>query len=121
MKLLKVVMCSLAMFVSSADRTAEAGEEIPVHLEIVADSSNHIVAQIEVESGTNGRDLMERLFKMDYMDATRRFVIGIAGFKAVPKQKQFWKLEIDGKASDLGIAEIVIKQATRMRWTIVEM
>jgi hypothetical protein len=95
-------------------------QKIRVQIQIVADSSNSLQANLEVPVGASARDLMDRLFIMSYMDATRRFVTGIAGFSASPKEKKFWKLEIDGKASEGGIAEIKINQPMQIRWVIAE-
>lgn len=97
---------------------AQASAALKVHIEIVADSSNHLVAHVQVAPNTNGRELMERLFKMEYMDFTKRFVVGIAGFKVSPREKQFWKLEIDGAEAQVGIAEVVLKHETRLRWSV---
>lgn len=91
---------------------------IDVHIEIVADSSNHITATVQTAPNTNGRDLMERIFKMEYMDFTKRFVVGIAGLRADSKERKYWKIEIDGAASQAGIAEIVIKKAARLRFSV---
>jgi len=97
---------------------AFSGDTVRVQIEIIPDSVNSIRAQLRVEVGTNGRDLMERLSTMEYMDATHRFVTGIAGFKAIPKAREFWKLEINGATSAVGVAEVVIDKPMRIRWGI---
>ncbi len=96
----------------------QTSSSFTAQIEIFADSSNHLSARVQVEPNTNGRDLMERLFKMEYMDFTKRFVVGIAGFKVSPREKQFWKLEIDGAEAQVGIAEVVIKRNMRLRWSV---
>ncbi|MDZ7359416.1 MAG: DUF4430 domain-containing protein [candidate division KSB1 bacterium] len=95
-----------------------ASPKIRVHIQIIADSSNSLQADVEVPVGTPARDLMERLFKMNYADFARRFVNGIAGFIISPREKKFWRLEIDGKASEVGIAEIKISKPMQIRWVI---
>ncbi len=97
---------------------AQTGSRVAVVVEIVADSANHLEARLEVPVGTTGRDLMDRLFKMEYADFTRRFVTGIAGFKADSRQRQFWKLEIDGEMAKVGIAEVIIEKPRRLRWVM---
>lgn len=96
----------------------QPAQQVAVEIEIVADSSNQLQARVQIAAGTNARDLMDTLFKMEYLDAGRKFVVGIAGFKAPPREKKFWRLEVEGAASPVGIAEIVIKRATRLRWQI---
>jgi len=91
-----------------------------VQIQIVADSANSLQANVEVPVGTPARDLMERLFKMNYVDFTRKFVSGIAGFTASAREKKFWRLEIDGKDSAVGIADIKINKAMQIRWVIAE-
>lgn len=98
----------------------ESSRKVRVQIQIIADSSNSLQADLEVPAGTSGRDLMDRLFKMNYVDVSRRFVTGIAGFPALPRENKFWKLEIDGKASDIGIAEIKISKPMLMRWVIAK-
>jgi hypothetical protein len=112
----KIFLLLLALFPLIA--LPQSPASLAVQIEIVADSSNRLSAHVQVEPNTNGRDLMERLFKMEYLDFTKRFVIGIAGFKASAKEKKFWKLEIDGVDSQVGIAEVVIKRNTRLRWSV---
>ncbi|NUO81100.1 DUF4430 domain-containing protein [candidate division KSB1 bacterium] len=96
--------------------TPQSARLVEVRIDVIADSSNHLEAVLQVAPDTNGRELLERLFKMEYVDFTKRFVTGIAGFKASPKEKKFWLLEVDGVAAEVGIAEIVIKQKTHLRW-----
>ena len=96
----------------------QASEKVVVIVEVVADSNNHINAQFEVQKGTNAREVMERLFKMEYQDVTRRFVTGIAGFQATSREKKFWKLEIEGEASPVGIADVKIERNLRLRWIV---
>ncbi len=112
----KTLLLFLLLFPFAA--LSQSSETIKVHLEVAADSSNRIMAEVQVAPNTNGRELMDRLFKMEYMDFTKRFVIGIAGFKVSPKEKKFWKLEIDGADSQIGIAEVLIKRETRLRWSV---
>lgn len=112
----KTVLLFLALF--SVVAHAQTNDAIKVHIEILADSSNRITAAVEVAPNTNARELLDRLFKMEYMDFTKRFVVGIAGFKVSPREKKFWKLEIDGTEAQVGIAEVVIKHETRLRWSV---
>lgn len=112
----KISLLLLLLLACSA--IAQSRNLVQVQLEVVADSSNHLTAHLQVEPNTNGRDLMERIFKMEYMDFTKRFVVGIAGFKAPPKEKKFWKLEVEGVASQVGIAEVLITRDTRLRWSV---
>lgn len=95
-----------------------ATPKVRVQIQIVADSSNSLQADIEVPIGTPARELMDRLFKMSYVDFSRRFVNGIAGFMIARGEKKFWRLEVDGKDSEVGIAEIKISRPLRMRWVI---
>ena len=92
--------------------------DVAVEIEIVADSSNTLRAQVRVPAGTNARDLMDKLFQMEYLDSSRKFVLGIAGYQARPREKKFWKLEVGGVASQVGVAEISLTGATRLRWVI---
>ncbi|MCG3121573.1 MAG: hypothetical protein ALAOOOJD_04728 [bacterium] len=104
----------------SDHRAAEsaAAPKVRVQIQIVADSSNALEADLTVPVGTPARDLMDRLFKMNYVDFRHRFVNGIAGFIIATGEKKFWQLEVDGKASEVGIAEIKITQPVRIRWVI---
>jgi hypothetical protein len=97
-----------------------ASQKIRVQIHVVADSSNSLLANVEAPTGTSARDLMDRLFKMSYADMTHRFVSSIAGFTANAKDKKFWKLEIDGKASEIGIAEVKIDKPMQIRWVMAE-
>ncbi len=99
-------------------KLANVSQGLAVEIEVVADSSNFLRAQVRAPEGTNARDLMEKLFTMDYLDADRKFVVGIAGFKVLPHEKKFWKLEVEGVASQVGVAEIVVTRATRLRWVM---
>lgn len=115
-RMLKIILPLLVLLPFVA--LPQSSTSLAVQIEIFADSSNQLSAHVQVEPNTNGRDLMERLFKIEYMDFTKRFVIAIAGFKASPKEKTFWKLEIDGVDSQIGIAEVAIKRNARLRWSI---
>jgi hypothetical protein len=95
-------------------------QKIRVQIQVIADSSNSLQADLEVPVGTPARDLMDRLFKMSYADFTHKFVNGIAGFAANARDKKFWGLEIDGKASEVGIAEIKINKPVQIRWVMTE-
>lgn len=97
---------------------AQTSNEVSVTIEIFADSTNHIAATLRVPAGANAREVMDRHFKMDYADFTHRFVTGIAGFKAAAKDRKFWKLEIDGETSQVGIAEVKITKPARLRWVM---
>lgn len=107
--------CFLLGWNSAAAQTAN---EVSVAMEIVADSTNHIEATVRVPAGASARVVMDKLFKMDYADFGHRFVTGIAGFEATAKERKFWKLEIDGKASQVGIADVKITKPVRLRWEI---
>lgn len=98
--------------------TNNATPKVRVQIQIIADSSNSLHADLEVPVGTPARDLMDRLFKMSYVDFSRRFVNGIAGFVIARGEKKFWRLEVDGKDSEVGVAEIKISRPLRMRWVI---
>lgn len=95
-------------------------QKVRVQIQVIADSSNSLQANVEVSVGASAREVMERLFKMSYADFAHRFVNGIAGFMVPPREKKFWRLEIDGKASEVGIAEIKIDRALQMRWVMAE-
>lgn len=95
-----------------------ASQKVRVQIQVIADSSNSLQADLEVPVGTPARDLMDRLFNMSYADFTHKFVNGIAGFTANARDKKFWSLEIDGKASEVGIAEIKINKAMQIRWVM---
>lgn len=95
-----------------------ATPKVRVQIQIIADSSNSLQADLVVPVGTPARDLMDQLFKMNYVDFRHRFVNGIAGFVITPREKKFWQLEVDGKASEVGIAEIKITQPMQIRWMI---
>ncbi len=97
-----------------------ASQKVRVQIHVVADSSNSLLANVEAPTGTSARDLMDRLFKMSYADMTHRFVSSIAGFTANAKDKKFWKLEIDGKASEIGVAEVKIDKPMQIRWVLAE-
>ncbi|MGH7455103.1 MAG: DUF4430 domain-containing protein [bacterium] len=97
-----------------------ASQKARVQIQVIADSSNSLQADLEVLVGTPARDLMDRLFKMSYVDFTHKFVNGIAGFTANARDKKFWSLEIDGKSSEVGIAEIKIDKPMQIRWVVAE-
>ena len=116
-----VGMVVLALFfwpVAAPAPSAQPAQEIAVTIEVVADSSNSLRAQVRVPEGTPARALMEKLFQMEYIDAGRKFVVGIAGFKVSPREKKFWKLEVEGAASSVGIADIVLRHRSHLRWVI---
>ncbi len=102
----------------AAEQTAS--QTVRVQIQVIADSSNSLQADLEVQVGTPARDLMDRLFKMSYADFTHKFVNGIAGFVANARDKKFWSLDIDGKASEVGIAEIKINKPMQIRWIMTE-
>lgn len=106
------------LLLSSHVAGAQSGTGVAVVVEIVADSANHLEARLQVPAGTNGRDLMDRIFKIEYAGFSRRFVTAIAGFKADSRQRQFWKLEIDDKTAMVGIAEVIIQKPMRLRWSL---
>jgi hypothetical protein len=111
----------IALAENGAAQTASAtNQKVRVQIQIVADSSNFLQATLEVPPGASARDLMDRLFKMSYADLMHRFVNGIAGFSAPAREKKFWKLEIDGKDSEVGIAEIKINKPMQIRWVLAE-
>ncbi len=119
MTIIIIAATTLALNKNSAGKdTQTAAQKVRVQIQIIADSSNSLQADVEVPTGTPARDLMERLFKMNYADFARRFVNGIAGFIVSPREKKFWRLEIDGKASEVGIAEIKISKPMQIRWVI---
>jgi len=95
-----------------------AAEKVRVQIQVVADSSNSLQADIEAPIGASAREIMERLFKMSYADFSHRFVNGIAGFMIARGEKKFWRLEVDGKGSEVGIAEIKISRPVQIRWVI---
>jgi len=95
-------------------------QKVRVRIQVMADSSNFIQANVEVAAGTSARDLMDRLFKINYVDFTHRFVNGIAGFMVGPREKKFWRLDIDGEASEVGIADVKINKPMRIRWVMAE-
>jgi hypothetical protein len=103
---------------SGSEQTASP--KVRVQIQVIADSNNTLQADLEVPIGTPARDLMDRLFKMSYADFTHKFVNGIAGFTANARDKKFWSLEIDGKASEVGIAEIKLDKPMRIRWVMTE-
>jgi hypothetical protein len=97
-----------------------AGQKVRIQIQVIADSSNSMHADLEVPVGTPARDLMDRLFKMSSADFSHKLVNGIAGFTANARDKKFWSLEIDGKASEVGIAEIKIDKPMQIRWMMAE-
>src|SRR5262245_24626075 len=113
---------ALLLFVCNSSlpssKSSAVAQGVAIEIEIVADSSNSLGARVQVAEGTNARDLMEKLFKMEYLDSGRKFVVAIAGFKAPPREQKFWKLEVDGTGSQVGIAEILIRRPMRLRWVV---
>ncbi|MFQ5632440.1 MAG: DUF4430 domain-containing protein [bacterium] len=71
-----------------------------------------------VEAGANARDLMEKLFQIDYADRGKKFIKGIAGFQTRRFKREYWALEVDGEYSKLGIAEIVLQRNTKIVWRL---
>ncbi|MGH7495346.1 MAG: DUF4430 domain-containing protein [bacterium] len=119
--MLRWLISAILLLVCGSQRPsicAEVTQGVAVEIEIVADSANSLAARVQVSAGTAARDLMERLFKIEYLDSGRKFVVSIAGYKAPPREQKFWKLEVDGTASQVGIAEIVLNRPTRLRWVI---
>jgi len=94
-------------------------QNVAVEIEVQADSSNYLHAHVIVTAGTPARDLMESLFTVTYLDAARKFVVGIAGFQAPARERKFWRLEVEGRASEVGIAEIMITRGMHLRWMLV--
>lgn len=113
----RILLC-LFLALPAMSAISQTVNTVGVHVEVIADSSNRITAELQIAPNTNGRDLMERLFKMEYMDFSRRFVVGVAGFRADAKQRKYWKIEIDGAASQVGLAEIVLIKDARLRFSI---
>lgn len=116
-----LIIAGLGMIPSQTLTTPKnnaAPPKVRVQIQVIADSSNSLQANIEVPAGTSARDLMERLFKMSYVDFSHRFVNGIAGFMIARGEKKFWRLEIDGKDAEVGIAEIKINNPIQLRWVI---
>jgi hypothetical protein len=115
---------TLELFVSCKNESGSTGQtasqQVRVQIEVIAGSGNSLQADLAVPVGTSARDLMERLFKMSYVDGSHKFVNGIAGFTASPQEKKYWRLEIDGKDSEVGIAEIKIDKTMRIRWVAEE-
>ena len=91
---------------------------VPVQIEVVADSLNVIHAKVMVEPNTPAREVMGRLFQMKYASWRKAFVVGIAGFEADKRKRQYWALSINGDYANVGIAEIRIKKATTIRWEL---
>lgn len=122
-RFLKIAVIAAAAVVATGKnandlRAQSTNHRIRVQIHIVADSSNFLQADVQVPAGTSARDLMDRLFQMVYVDFARKFVRGIAGFTAPPREKKFWRLEIDGKDSEVGIADIKINKAMQIRWVM---
>ncbi|MFQ5632184.1 MAG: DUF4430 domain-containing protein [bacterium] len=90
--------------------------KITVTIEIIADSSNTITASVTAEPGTNARDLLEKLFQIDYADRGKKFINGIAGFQTRRFKREYWALEVNGEYSKIGIAEIVLQKSTKIVW-----
>jgi len=111
-----LLIIPIALLAGQKDNPAH--QKVRVQIQVVADSSNSLLANIEVPVGTSAREIMERLFKMGYADFSQRFVNGIAGFMIARGEKKFWRLEVDGKAAEVGIAEIKISKPVQIRWVI---
>lgn len=90
-----------------------------VSIEVIADSANTLSASVMVEPGTNARDLMEKLFQMEYADSGRKFVKSIAGFGPRRFKREYWSLEIDGDYAQVGIAEIRVEKSMKLVWRLV--
>jgi len=112
------ILCIIPIGIFADKKNNATTQKIRVQIQVFADSSNSLQANVEVPVGTPARDLMDRLFKMSYADFSHRFVNGIAGFMITRGEKKFWRLEVDGKDSEVGIAEIKISRPMRMRWVI---
>ena len=108
------VICCLSIFASAG----RAADRVSIIIEVFADSANHLTLHRQVETGTNARDLMDTIFKMDYQDIGRKFVVAIAGLAVRSQERQFWQLEIDGQMSSVGIADVRITKPMRIRWQI---
>jgi hypothetical protein len=111
-----ILFCSLAWSGKNSNVAATQNKEVAVTIRIVADSLNTIEASIIVAPGTNARDLMERLFQVDYADHGRKFIKALAGFETRRFKREYWSLEIDGAYSEVGIAEIVLNKETQIVW-----
>lgn len=92
--------------------------KVAVSITIIADSVNTLSASVMVEPGTNARDLMEKLFQVEYADRGKKFVKGIAGFGPRLGQRAYWALEIDGAYAQVGIAEATIDKRTKLLWRL---
>ena len=109
-------LIQIILFAGKKENAAD--QKVRVQIWVVADSSNSLQADIEAPVGVSGREIMERLFKMSYADFSQRFVNGIAGFTIARGEKKFWRLEVDGKASEVGIADLKISKPVQIRWVI---
>lgn len=97
-----------------AGTAARAG--IRIHIAVVADSLNVLRADVHVAPGTNARDLMVRLFQVEFADRGRKFVKSIAGFPARALRREYWALEVNGEYAKAGIAELELTGAATIVW-----
>lgn len=116
MKLLILSLTGLCLPLALQPVQQETAAMVRVHIEIIADSSNTLQAQVEAPRGEKAQALLDRLFRAGYADAGKKFVNEIAGFRADGRRRQFWALEINGELAKVGIAEIVLQEDTHIRW-----
>jgi hypothetical protein len=73
-----------------------------------------------VETDTNARDLIEKLFQVEYADRGKKFIKGIAGFRTRRFKREYWSLEVNGEYSEVGIAEMVLQENSRIVWRLTK-
>jgi len=87
-----------------------------IQFEIIVDDTNSIQALIQAMAGENARDVMKRLFSVEFAGSDEKFITSIAGFKADTNRKEYWGLQVNGETSMVGIAEIIIQDGMHLRW-----
>jgi len=112
-----VLICLSETALPAKPLKSQAPATYPVRIRVIADSLNQLQATVQVQAGTNARDLLKRLFHVEFADLGEKFVKGIAGFVANGRKKEYWALEIDGEYSKKGIAEITIHAPVQIVWT----
>ncbi len=103
---------------SNAVSFAELRGNIPLEITIFADSTHSMHLQTTVKKGTSLQKVMQATVQVGYGGSAQKFVTSLIGVKADSRKRQFWFLEIDNQASQVGLAQIMIENKMQVRWRL---
>lgn len=92
--------------------------DIPLEIHIVADSTHEVVVKTSVIHGIPLQKVMQAVVQIGYNDPANSFVNSIVGVTADAAEKEFWFLEINGKASQVGLTQISVEDSMQVVWRL---